>query len=210
MPPYLAQNEQRVLGCLLEKEALTPESYPLTLNSLRLACNQKTSREPVLDLSEGELSAALNGLRGKQLCGNRMDSRATKYFHSLDSVAVLSHAQRAVLTLLLLRGPQTSGELRGRSGRLHEFTAPAEVEDALESLVNQSGGPWVDRLARRPGEKESRWTSLLGGENVQALSFEKVPEEVRPPERVVEELRRRLDSLEAEVARLKRLVEPGP
>ena len=201
MPPILTQNEQRVLGCLLEKEVLTPEAYPLTLNSLKLACNQKTSREPVLDLAEEDVSLALYALKAKNLLQTRTDARATKYSQKLETAAALNGAQRAVLTLLLLRGPQTAGELRGRSDRLHSFEAPAEVEQALESLAAYADGPWVRRLERRPGEKEARWAQLLGGdeglEDLPAPSNEKVPVSA------LEELRRRVDALEAEVAALK-------
>jgi len=171
MPPNLSLNEQRVLGCLLEKEVLTPEVYPMTLNSLRLACNQRTSREPVLDLDDNEVAAALNNLKGRDLATARMDARATKYQHSLEKVAALPQAQRAVLTLLLLRGAQTSGELRGRAERLHSFESPAEVEEPLQALSQREDGPWVLRLARRPGEKEARWVHCLdGGSQAEALA----------------------------------------
>ncbi len=202
MPPILTQNEQRVLGCLLEKEVLTPEAYPLTLNSLGLACNQKTSREPVLDLIEEDVSLALYALKGKNLVHTRTDARATKYAQKLESAAALNGGQRAVLTLLLLRGPQTAGELRGRCDRLHSFAAPAEVEQALESLAAYAEGPWVKRLGRRPGEKEARWAQLLGGdEGLEELPV--VASVERVSEGALEELRRRIDTLEAEVAALK-------
>jgi uncharacterized protein YceH (UPF0502 family) len=171
MPPNLSQHEQRVLGCLLEKEVLTPEVYPMTLNSLRLACNQRTSREPVLDLDENQVSAALNNLKGRDLAVARMDARATKYLHSLAKVAALSQSERAVLTLLLLRGAQTSGELRGRAERLHTFNSPAEVEEPLEALAQRLDGAWVKRMPRRPGEKEARWVHCLdGGAMAEALA----------------------------------------
>jgi uncharacterized protein YceH (UPF0502 family) len=204
MPPILSLNEQRILGCLLEKEALTPDSYPLTLNSLRLACNQKTSREPVLDLDEGAVSAALNGLKGRDLVFTRTDGRATRYNHTLEKLAALDQAQRAVLTLLLLRGPQTAGELRGRSERLHEFQAPAEAEDALARLTALSGGPWVQRLARRPGEKEARWAHLLGGDVTE--------EEVQQAESLdrLGELERRVQDLEREVAAMRFFIQNHP
>jgi uncharacterized protein YceH (UPF0502 family) len=200
MPPVLNQNEQRVLGCLLEKEILTPEAYPLTLNSLKLACNQKTSREPVLDLSEEDVSLALYSLKGKDLTSTRMDARATKYAQKLETAAALNSGQRAVLTLLLLRGPQTAGELRGRSERMHTFATPAEAEQALESLAAYAGGPWVRRLERRPGEKEARWMQLLGGDVTEA----EVTAAIAADE--AGGTKQRLESLEAEVAALGRKV----
>ena len=196
MPPILTLHEARVLGCLLEKEKTTPEAYPLTLNSLRLACNQKTSREPILDLSENEVSTALYSLKGKDLVSARMDARATKYTHKLETAAALSSGQQAVITLLLLRGPQTTGELRGRSERLHTFNSPAEVEEALESLAAYAGGPWVRRMDRRSGEKEIRWTQLLSGE----ITEVDVKEAIAADEAGT--IKMRIEDLEGEVAAL--------
>jgi uncharacterized protein YceH (UPF0502 family) len=197
MPPILSLNEQRVLGCLLEKETLTPEAYPLTLNSLRLACNQKTSREPVLDLSEEDVSLALYSLKGKDLVLTRMDARATKYAHKLESAGALNSGQRAVLTLLLLRGPQTAGELRGRSERLHSFASPAEAEQALESLAAYADGPWVKRLERRPGEKEARWKQVLDGDVTEVDVLEAIAADEAGS------LKARVEDLEREVAALR-------
>lgn len=204
MPPILSIHEQRVLGCLLEKEILTPDSYPLTLNSLRLACNQKTSREPVLDLEEGEVSAALNSLKGRDLVSARMDGRAARYLHSLEKVAALSQAQRAILTLLLLRGPQTAGELRGRGERLHEFQSPAEAEEALEYLVGLPGGSWVARLSRRPGEKEARWAQRLDGDVA-----ESEVRQAQDQDRLAG-LERRIVDLEREVAAMRFFIQNHP
>jgi uncharacterized protein YceH (UPF0502 family) len=202
MPPNLSHHEQRVLGCLLEKEVLTPEVYPMTLNSLRVACNQRTSREPVMDLDDNEVSAALNLLKGKDLAAARMDSRATKYQHSLGKVAALSQAERAVLTLLLLRGAQTSGELRGRAERLHGFNSPAEVEESLEALAQRLDGAWTQRLPRRPGEKEARWVHRLdGGAMADAQANAPAP---GPEDAALESLAARVQRLEEEVALLKR------
>jgi uncharacterized protein YceH (UPF0502 family) len=200
MPPILSLNEQRVLGCLLEKEVLTPEAYPLTLNSLKLACNQKTSREPVLDLGEEDVSLALYSLKGKDLTSTRMDARATKYAQKLESAGALNSGQRAVLTLLLLRGPQTAGELRGRSERLHTFATPAEAEQALESLAAYAGGPWVKRLEKRPGEKEARWTQLLGGEVTEIDVLDAIAADEAGS------LKTRVEDLEKEVAALRHAV----
>jgi len=213
MPPILTLHEQRVLGCLLEKEKLTPESYPLTLNSLKLACNQKTSREPVLELSEGEVSSALGLLKGKDLVFTRTDARASKYNHTIERVAGLTGAQQAVVTLLLLRGPQTAGELRGRSERMHEFKTPAEVDEALQSLANHEGGAWVRRLERRPGEKEARWAHLLGGETTEVSVAEVIEaqqaEESLAMDKRVEDLEREVAALGQAVKRLEARLEKG-
>lgn len=203
MPPILTLHEQRVLGVLLEKEKLTPESYPLTLNSLRLACNQKTSREPVLELTESEVSSALGLLKGKELVFTRTDARASKYNHTLERVGAFTSAQQAVITLLLLRGPQTAGELRGRSERMHEFQTPAEVDEALHSLANYAGGAWVKKLEKRPGEKEARWTQLLGGELTEVSEAEVVAAEADDRSAA---LAQRVVDLEREVAALAQAV----
>lgn len=197
MPPILSQNEQRVLGCLLEKEILTPEGYPLSLNSLKLACNQKTSREPVLDLTEEAVSLALYQLKGRDLISSRMDSRATKYAHKLETAAALNSGQRAVITLLLLRGAQTAGELRGRSERMHSFATPAEAEEALASLAAYADGPWVKRLERRPGEKEARWKHLLDGDVTEVDVMEAIAADEAGT------LKERVADLEKEVAALR-------
>jgi uncharacterized protein YceH (UPF0502 family) len=197
LPPILSQHEQRVLGCLLEKETLTPEAYPLTLNSLRLACNQKTSREPVMELEEAEVSAALNSLKGRDLVTARTDGRASKYAHSLHKTAVLDSGQKAAITLLLVRGAQTPGELRGRSGRLHDFESPAEVEEVLERLAGQMDGAWARRLERRPGEKEARWAHCLDG----GVDMERVHEAEQGDR--LGDLESRVKNLEQELAALR-------
>jgi uncharacterized protein len=204
MPPILTLHEQRVLGCLLEKEKLTPEGYPLTLNSLKLACNQKTSREPVLALGESDVSTALGMLKGKDLVFTRTDARASKYNHTLEKVGSFNNGQRAVITLLLLRGPQTAGELRGRAERLHEFATPAEVEEALNSLAAYEGGPWVKRLERRPGEKEARWAQLLGGDVADVSAAEVVAAEADDRS---SDLEKRVEDLEREVAVLRKVLQ---
>jgi hypothetical protein len=201
MPPNLTLHEQRTLGCLLEKEALTPEAYPLTTNSLRLACNQKTSREPVLELTEAEVVAALNSLKGRDLVQARTDARATRYAHSVEKTAALDSAQRAVLALLLVRGPQTAGELRGRSGRMHEFATPAEAEQVLEGLAARQDGAWARRLDRRPGEKEHRWAHCLdGGIDAGALSQALEIDRIGELEARVARLEQELEALRAGLA----------
>src|SRR5579884_1333167 len=165
MDETLTPEEARVLGALLEKEAATPEYYPLTVNSLRTACNQTTSRHPVVSYDDTEVTAALTSLREKGLIRvvYSPSNRAPKYRHVLDEVMGLDARQRAVVCLLLLRGPQTVGELRTRSDRLAEFESLEQVEEALESLAGRPD-PLVTRLARGAGQKESRYAQLLTGE----------------------------------------------
>ncbi|HEY8771075.1 MAG TPA: YceH family protein [Thermoleophilaceae bacterium] len=154
--------EIRVLGCLVEKQRTTPDAYPLTLNSLRLACNQSTNRDPVVDYGDSEIRAALErlGRRG----WTRMASwggRSVKYRQLLGDALGLSREQVALLAVLMLRGPQTPGELKGRSERLHTFGSLAEVEQELGALGERE---LVRALPRRPGQKEQRYEQLLGGE----------------------------------------------
>lgn len=162
MPRDLDAVEQRVVGCLLEKERITPDAYPLTLSALVAACNQKTSREPVTDLTEREVASALDRLFGEVLVWHHDGARARRWSHNLDRRLGLGSAHKALLALLLLRGPQTVGELKGRSDRLHGFESLGEVEDALEGLADPAD-PLVAVLPREPGRKEPRWTQLLGG-----------------------------------------------
>src|SRR5262249_36768986 len=155
--------ELRVLGCLIEKQRTTPEQYPLSLNSLRLACNQSTNRDPVVDYDEPTIRAALDrlGNRGWARLASGPGSRAAKFRHLLDDALGLSGPELALLALLMLRREQTVGELRTRSERLHSFASTAEVEETLRGLA---GRELVARLPRRPGEREERWAQLLGGE----------------------------------------------
>jgi uncharacterized protein YceH (UPF0502 family) len=154
--------ELRVLGCLIEKQRTTPDQYPLSLNALRLACNQTTNRDPVLELDEHEVREALTRLgdRGWTRLASGPGSRAAKFRHLLDGALGLDGAEIALLAVLLLRGPQTVAELRQRSERLQAFDSAPEVEATLERLA---GRELVERLARRPGEREERWRQLLGG-----------------------------------------------
>ena len=153
--------ELRLLGCLIEKQLTTPDQYPLSLNALRLAANQSTNRDPVVDYDDGEIRAALErlGNRGWTRLASGPSSRAAKFRHLLDEALHLTPAQTAVLAVLMLRGPQTSAELRARSERLHSF-ASAEVVAA--ELITLAERDLVQRLPRRPGEREERWTQLLG------------------------------------------------
>ena len=154
--------EIRVLGCLVEKQRATPDAYPLTLNALRLACNQSTNRHPVLELDEATIRAALERLSRRRLVrlASGQGSRAPKYRHLLPDALGLSDDELALLALLMLRGPQTPGELKARSERLHPFADLAAVHGGLERLVERGH---VQRLERRPGRKEERYAQMLGG-----------------------------------------------
>jgi uncharacterized protein YceH (UPF0502 family) len=182
--------EIRVLGCLIEKQRTTPDVYPLSLNALRLACNQSTNRDPVVEYDEPAIRQALERLDRKRWArlASGAGSRAAKYRHLLDETLVLDGPEISLLAVLMLRGPQTPGELKQRTERLHRFDSPAEVEAALQQLA---GRDLVRRLGRRPGQKEDRWEQLLGADD------DSPAEQSAPPRR---------DSLEARVAALERQV----
>ncbi len=166
MRVHLDEKETRVLGALVEKSVTTPAYYPLSLNALTAACNQKSSREPVTDYEEDEVAHVLESLRDKHLIWvvSGPESRVTRYKHRFREAFDLSEAEQAVLCVLMLRGPQTAGELRGRTDRLHAFGAPSEVEAVLGGLAGLEEGPLAGRLPRQPGRKESRWVHLFSGE----------------------------------------------
>jgi uncharacterized protein YceH (UPF0502 family) len=168
--------EIRVLGCLIEKQRTTPDQYPLSLNSLRLACNQSTNRDPVVDYDERTIKAALErmSVRGWTRFASGAGSRALKYRHLLDEALGVSDAEISVLAVLMLRGPQTLGELKARTERMHEFESLEEVEQTLDALAERE---LVARLARRPGQKEDRYGQLLGGDEEQAAP---APEAAEP------------------------------
>src|SRR3989449_9638240 len=165
MNVLLNDNEVRVLGALVEKESTTPDYYPLSLNALTNACNQKSNRDPVMSLSEGEVTEALEGLRDKGLARevSSFDSRVPKYAHQLAEVFNFDRRETAVLCVLLLRGPQTPGELRGRTERMYRFDDLSEVQTALQSLM-QRDPPLAKVLPRQPGTKEARYMHLLCGD----------------------------------------------
>src|SRR5438132_2095348 len=155
--------EIRVLGCLIEKQRTTPDQYPLSLNALRLACNQTTNRDPVVEYDERTIRDALDRMshRGWTRLASGAGSRALKYRHLLDEALSLSAGELSLLAVLMLRGPQTLGELKQRSERLHPFGSIAEIAETLDGLSQRE---LVERLERRPGQKEERWAQLLGGE----------------------------------------------
>lgn len=166
MEALLNPVEVRVLGALIEKEITTPEYYPLTLNGLTTACNQKSNRDPVVSLEEKAVVRALESLREKGLARqvSGVDMRVPKHYHLFDEKMGLTRPQVAALCVLMLRGPQTVGEIRGRSGRLYEFAGLEEVERVLVELAERTEGALVVQLARQPGRKESRYAHVLMGE----------------------------------------------
>jgi uncharacterized protein len=190
--------EIRVLGCLIEKQRTTPDAYPLSLNSLRLACNQATARDPVVTYEEREIKAALDRMatRGWTRFASGASSRALKYRHLLDEALQLSDAEVSLLGVLMLRGAQTLGELKQRTERLHRFDSIAVVAETLDALSQRE---LVERLERRPGQKEERWVQLLGGvtENAAESKSGLEPEEpLLPGDDRVAEIERRLARLE--------------
>jgi hypothetical protein len=162
IPRPLEDSEVRVLGALLEKEQTTPELYPLTVNSLIQACNQKTAREPVMEMSEGAVHGALRQLLADGFVQRTEGARVARWRQGLDLRWELDPARKAVMTLLLLRGPQTPGELRSRSERMHAFVSISELDDALLSL-SAPPEPLIRELPKAPGQKEARWTHLASG-----------------------------------------------
>jgi uncharacterized protein len=199
--------QQRVIGSLLEKERTVPDTYPMTVNGLRTACNQASGRDPIMQLSELEVTTALTELRAMGLTRVIHPShgaRQPKYRQVLDEVLRLDDGERAVLTLLLLRGPQTPGELRSRSERLHPFGGLAEVESALAGLAGR-GVALVRELPRQPGQKEARWIHLLGEPPVVGATPARASaaEALQVLRTENDELRRRLAEVESERDRLR-------
>jgi len=189
--------EIRVLGCLIEKQRTTPDTYPLTLNSLRLACNQATNREPVVEYDEETIREALQRLWRKEWArlASGQGSRSIKYRQLVQETLGLAGDEISILCVLMLRGPQTPGELKQRTDRLHPFGGLAEVEETLERVIARD---LVARLARRPGQKEERYAQLLGGEIDDTV-------EAEPPRSVLahDPLEERVSALEVEVAALR-------
>lgn len=214
----LSPHEARVIGCLIEKQITTPAQYPLSLSSLTAACNQKSSREPVMQLSDLEVQEIVDGLIRKHLVSDRggFGSRVTKYQHRFANVDFgsleLSDQEMGIICLLLLRGAQTPGELRSRSNRLCRFDDVNETETVLQGLIDRSDGPFVVRLAREPGRREVRYAHLFGDTDSSDLEHanatpppdtgEREDERMAQLEDLVLELQ---DSLEAVQERLSRL-----
>ena len=204
MKYQLSGTEARVVGCLLEKQVTTPEQYPLSVNAVMMACNQKTNREPVMNLSEHDVQDVLDELVKRHYLrtvsgfGNRVTKYEQRFCNSEFGDLKLSAAEVAVITTLLLRGAQTPGELRTRASRMHEFADMQEVEQTLEGLATREDGPYVVRLAREPGKRESRYMHLFSGEvDTATLATEQESTVVSGS------LTARVDALEEEVAGLK-------
>lgn len=161
--PILSLLETRVLGVLAEKQHTVPDSYPLTLNALVAGCNQKTSRDPIMEASDSEVQAALDSLKHLSLVIESSGGRVMRYAHNIERVLHIPTQSSALLTTLMLRGPQTAGELRISTERLHKFADISAVEGFLEELAEREAGALVMELPRQPGARENRWTHLLSG-----------------------------------------------
>ena len=213
MEPLLTPEELRVLGCLIEKGITTPDYYPMTLNALTAACNQKSNRAPVVQYNEKTVVRTLDSLRDKELVRvvSGHDARVPKYYHRFNDVRGFTGPEVAVLCELMLRGPQTPGELRSRGSRMHPFENRAEVEAVLESLMNREAGAAVVRLPRQAGFKEARRAHLLGDPPEIEEPSEEGSADPGEPGRARPEAARlaaasedeRLDRLEAAVASLR-------
>ena len=209
MKYQLSAVEARVIGCLLEKQVTTPEQYPLSINGVVTACNQKTNREPVMNLGEHDVQDVLDALVKRHYLrtvsgfGNRVTKYEQRFCNSEFGDLKLTSAEVALITTLLLRGPQTPGELRGRAERMHQFSDMAEVESTLEHLATREDGPFVVRLPREPGKRESRFMHLFSGEvptlagvvEAESPAGDSLLARVEALEDEVAELKQRLDSL---------------
>ena len=202
--------EARVIGCMIEKQVTTPDQYPLSLNALVSACNQKSNRDPVMSLDEPAVQRTLDALSRKHLVLERsgFGSRVPKYQHLFCNTEYgslkFTPQELAIVCELLLRGPQTPGELRSRASRMASFTDVSEVEAALQGLIERESAPLVARLEREPGRRESRYMHLFGGPPPpQAVATEAAPEENPPPAAAGETLPNRVARLEEEVRELR-------
>jgi len=208
--------EARIVGCLIEKSIVTPDQYPLTLNALTSACNQKSGRNPVMALKQGEVQHAIRDLEAKHLVRteenfkSRTEKYTQRFCNTRYSNLQFDPPQLAIVCLLLLRGPQTPGELRSRSGRLHTFAEPAEVLQALTSLIDREGGPLLVKLPRTPGRKDSEYMHLFSGpvDVAARVSHVQTARSAGSSDRVsVRELAERVAQLETDVAEIKGVVE---
>jgi len=206
--PVLSLLETRVLGVLCEKQHTVPDTYPLSLNALMAGCNQKTSRHPLIEVSEAEVQAAIDSLKGPALVIESSGGRVPRYAHNLGKVLQLPAQSIALLTVLMLRGPQTAGELRINCERLHRFADISAVEGFLQELAERPEGAMVAELPRLPGSRENRWAHLLSG----APAVEEAPYilSAEPGANVsvgeIAALKANVARLEAEVEALKALV----
>ncbi len=215
MPLNLSANETRVIGCLMEKSIITPDIYPLTLNALTNACNQKSSRNPVMSLSPGEVQHTVRELEARHLVSvdqnfkRGVEKYSQRFCNTRYSDLQLDPAQFSIVCLLLLRGPQTPGELRAHSGRLHSFADNQAVVDALQGLIERDGDPCVVKLPRTPGRKDAEYMHLFSG----PIDVEEYQDQVKASKQQssaerssLTELAQRVSDLEAELAELKQLL----
>ncbi len=206
-PLILSSSEVRVLGALVEKSIATPDYYPLSLNALTNACNQLSNRDPVMALEEVDVTRALEGLRVKRLASvyHGSESRVARYKHTLTDAILLTPAETALLCVLMLRGPQTVGELRTRSERLFAFDSLTEVEETLTALASRPADPLIVKLPRPPGTKDSRYTHLLSGPVAATAPIASLPPEIPAPaaDDRSAQLETEIASLRHEVAELK-------
>lgn len=217
MLEQLDKKEARVIGCLIEKSITTPDQYPLTLNALTNACNQKSSRDPVMSLSPGEVQHTIRALEAKHLVRteenfkNRTEKYSQRFCNTRYSDLQLNAAEVAIVCLLLLRGPQTPGELRSRSGRLHTFGDNSDVVMALDGMLNREAGPLVVKLPRAPGRKDSEYMHLFSGPvDVEAhVAQASAAKPAATSRGGVAELTERVERLEAELAELKKQLGVG-
>lgn len=202
--PMLSLLETRILGTLVEKQRTVPDTYPLSVNALMAGCNQKTSRNPVIETSEAEILVALDALKDRGLVREVSGSRVSRFEHLFEKTLGVPTQASALLTVLMLRGPQTAGELRLNCERLHRFADISSVEAFLEELAAKEEGALVVELPRLPGSRENRWMHLLSGQPV--LEASPVGRTPSAGGQDIEELRMRVSSLEAEVAELRALL----
>lgn len=202
--PMLSLLETRILGTLVEKQRTVPDTYPLSVNALMAGCNQKTSRNPVIETSEAEILVALDRLKDLGLVREVSGSRVSRFEHLFEKSLGVPTQASALLTVLMLRGPQTAGELRLNCERLHRFADISSVEAFLEELAAREEGALVVELPRLPGSRENRWMHLLSGEPVIEAGSVGRPQSAGAQD--IEELRMRVSSLEAEVAELRALL----
>lgn len=207
MLPIFSPLEARVLGVLIEKEKTVPDTYPLSVNTLTLGCNQKTARDPVMSANESEVLEAIDGLKSHALIIESSGGRVIRYAHNSRRVFKLPEQSVALLAVLMLRGPQTAGELRLNCDRLHPFGDISSVEAFLDELA-KAEIPWVIKLPRLPGSREHRWTHLLCGEvDIRALKSASIATHRRIDSDEVAELRADVARLDEEVAMLRAMVE---
>ncbi len=206
--PALSLLETRVLGVLVEKQHTTPDAYPLSLNALTAGCNQKTSRDPILDASDAEVQAAIDRLRALSLVVESSGGRVMRYAHNVERVLGVPSQSVALLAALMLRGPQTVGELRINTERLHRFADVSAVEGFLDELAQRPAAALVTELPRQPGTRETRWAHLLSGPPADAAPSEArpAPNDGLPTASEIATLKANLARVEGEVAALKDVV----